>query len=144
MLFGQGPVEIAIILIVGGVLEVLLLWIATGLADTPEISWGKLTPIGVGVFLGCFAIACVIAWVFGVLQHPTAADHRTAALTAMGLTLVAALVAPMAVYPSLLSVSLQRGMWVSVFQWLLRLFLYVLIIAVVMVIIAVLQIARGS
>jgi hypothetical protein len=144
MLFGLGTVEIAVIFVVGCAVEVVLLWAATGLADASEISWKKLIPAGVGVFLGLFAAACGLAYGMGVLERPSHADNRMPALAAAGLTLLVALVAPGLVYPPALNLTLRRGLWVSVLQWLLRLFLYVLIVALVMVVIAVIQISRGS
>ncbi|MGL4551084.1 MAG: hypothetical protein ACRC33_07845 [Gemmataceae bacterium] len=143
MLFGLGPVEFAVIVAVGCAVEVVLLWAATGLADLPDVRWGRLIPTGVGVFLSLVAAGWGIASSVGALQTPSATDGRTPALAAAGLTLLAALVLPGLVYPPALPVTVRRGLWVSVIQWLLRLFLYVFILALVMVVIAVVQIVRG-
>jgi hypothetical protein len=53
-------------------------------------------------------------------------------------------VIPGVLYAPLVPVSIPRSMFISVVQVLLRIFLYVLIAAVVMVVLAILQIARGS
>jgi hypothetical protein len=144
MLFGLGPVEIATIVVVGCAVEVVLLWAAAALADAPEIGWGKFGVVGSGVFLGLFAAACGMAFALGLLEKPTTGENRLPTLgAAAGLTLLVALVAPGLAYPMTLPVSLRRGLWVSVLQWLLRLFLYALITALVMVVIAVIQIWRG-
>lgn len=143
MVFGLGPVEIAAVVAVGCALEVVLLWAAAGLADAPDAPWPRLIGVGIGVFLACFAAACGIAHGFGVLQKPTAGETWTPLITTAALTLAATLVLPAAVYPPALSVSVRRGAWVSVVQWLLRLFLYIFVAALVMVVIAVVQIARG-
>src|SRR5262245_14984696 len=103
MLFGLGTVEIAVIVAVGCALEVVLLWAATGLADASEITWKRLIPAGVGVFLGLFAAACGLAFGLGVLERPSHADNRMPALAAAGLTLLVALVAPGLVYPPALN-----------------------------------------
>ena len=51
---------------------------------------------------------------------------------------------PAVLYVPLLSVSVGRGMLLSVFQLLLRAFLYVLLAAVVMVVLALVQIFSGT
>src|SRR3954471_8114642 len=119
MLFGLGTVEIAIIVVVGCAVEVVLLWAATGLADAPDVGWKKLIPTGVGVFLGLFAAAWGIASGMGVLERPSQGENRLPVLAAAaGLSLLAALIAPGLVYPPALNVTLRRGLWVSILQWL--------------------------
>jgi hypothetical protein len=143
MLFGLSVVELAILIAVGCLLEVVLLWAATGLVEAPETSWIKLSAIALGVFLLCFAAAAGIAFGFGVLNNPLAPEQRTAALAALGTILGVSLVAPAFIYPTAFAIDVRRGIWVSVLQWLLRGFLYILILALVMVFLAVLQILRG-
>jgi hypothetical protein len=143
MLFGLGAVELAILIVVGCLLEVVLLWAASGLVEAPDTGWVKLSAIALGVFLACFAASAAIAFGFGVLNNPLAPDLRSSAFAALGTVLVVSLVAPALVYPSAFAIDIRRGIWVSVLQWLLRGFLYILIIALVMVFLAVWQILRG-
>ena len=143
-MFGLDPVMLAVVLAVGLLAEVALLWIAAALADAPEQRWPKLFVVGMGVFLGCFLAAAAIAFFLGVLHAPLAEDKRSATLGAAALAILASAVLPALAYPSLLSVSMGRGLWVGVLQTLLRVFLYVMLTAIVMVVLAVLQISRGG
>ena len=143
-MFGLDPAMLAIVLAVGLLAEVGLLWIAAALADAPEQAWAKLVAIGCGVFLAFFAAAVGIAAALGVLHAPFAESHRSTALAAAALAILASALLPALAYPSLLSVSMGRGLWVGVVQALLRVFLYVLLTAIVMVGLAVFQISRGG
>ncbi|MFQ3593417.1 MAG: hypothetical protein SNJ82_09570 [Gemmataceae bacterium] len=143
MIFGLGPVELAILVGVGWILEIALLWAATGLMEAPETGLLKLAAISLGVFLSCFALSVGVAYSFGVLFNPLALDHRGKAVAALAISQLIALVAPGLLYPSLFAINLRKGIWVSVLQWLLRIFLYILIVAVLMVVLAVWQILRG-
>jgi hypothetical protein len=143
MIFALGPAELAILIVVGCLLEIALLWAASGLMEAPETGLVKLAAIALGVFLACFAITVAVAYGFGVLQAPLAVEKRGSSLAALSVSLLIALIAPGFLYPSLLSINLRKGIWVSVLQWLLRGFLYILILAVIMVVLAVWQILRG-
>lgn len=144
MIFGLDPVQLTILIVVGCILEIALLWAASGLMETPEMSLLKLAAVSFGIFLACFVVAVGVAYGFGVLQTPLALDNRGRAVGALVVSLVVSLVAPGFVYPSLLATNLRKGIWVSVLQWLLRVFLYILVVAVVMVVLAVWQILRGG
>lgn len=144
MVFGLGPVEIAVIVVVGCLLEVVLLWASTGIAEAPDSSWGKLIAISLPIFLVGFAATCGIAHAFGVLERPLSGESRWPLVQAIGLALLALLVFPAVIYPPTLAVSARRGMWVSALQWVLRLFMYIFVGALVMVFLALLQIWRGT
>ena len=143
MIFGLGPVELAILIGVGCLLEIALLWAATGLMEAPETSLIYLAAVSFAVFLASFAVCVGVAYGFGVLSAPLDLDQRTKAIAALAVSQVIVLIAPGFVYPSLFAINFRKGMWVSVLQWLLRLFLYVLIVAALMVVLAVWQIVRG-
>ena len=144
MIFGLDPVQLTILIVVGGILEIALLWAASGLMETPEMGLLKLLAVSFGVFLACFAVTMGVAYGFGVLQSPLAVDNRGKAIGALAVSLFISLIALGFIYPSLLNTTLRKGIWVSVLQWLLRVFLYILVVAVVMVVLAVWQILRGG
>lgn len=143
-MFGLDAVWIVVLVAVGCLAEIALLWAATGLADAPDLPFTRLAAVGVGTFLACFAAVAGIAQFMGVLNAPLAPELRMPALQAAALALVVSLLAPAAAYKPLLGTSAQKAFWVSLFQWLLRLFLYVLVTAVIMVVLAVIQIVRGT
>ena len=62
---------------------------------------------------------------------------------AAGLSFLVSALVPALVYPALLSVPAGKGVWMGIIQALLRVFLYVLIASLVMVGLAVWQIATG-
>ncbi|MBY0229002.1 MAG: hypothetical protein K2W96_06970 [Gemmataceae bacterium] len=142
-MFGLDPVWLVVVVAVGLLAEVALVWASSALADAPDQGLGKLLSVSAGVFLACFAAAVGIAAALNVLHDPLAEERRGAAYAAIGLAILACAVLPTLAYPSLLSVSMGKGAWMGVVQTLLRVFLYVLIIALVMVVLAVLQISRG-
>jgi hypothetical protein len=143
-MFGLDAVWIVVILAVGCLAEIALLWAATGLADAPDLPLARLAGVGVGTFLACFAATAAIAHSLGVLYTPLNPELRVPALQAAGLALLVSLVVPAAAYKPLLGTTVRKSVWVSVFQWLLRGFLYVLVTAIVMVVLAVIQIVRGT
>lgn len=139
-MFGLGPVELAIALGVLLLLEVALFWAAFSLADAPPVGWGKTVAVAIGVALVWGAINTFVAWSAGVNQASLAPEHRLNTLFLGGIGLLIAWAIPALLYPTLLPVSLPNGMRISIFQVLLRAFLYVLILAVLMVALAVVQI----
>ena len=139
-MFGYGPVETALALVVIFLLEIVLFWSASAVADAPPMAWGKLVLV---VFLvtGLSVAATAALGVYsGATKAPFDPDNRILALSTAGIALVVLWAIPAIVYPILASVSVFRGMWLSLLQLLLRGFLYVFIVAVVMVVLAVLQI----
>jgi hypothetical protein len=138
-----GVTELVIIGIVGLSCEVLLFWAAAALADVPT-GWDRTFLVALA---GAVVSAIVVAGTFTLLP-PGAKPFESAALPRTllaGSTVVGlGLLLPGLLYTPLLSVSINKGMLVSVLQVLLRGFLYVLITAVVMVVLAVLQIARRA
>src|SRR5262245_14471103 len=121
------------------VLEFLLLYGSTVLGNV-DLNFAKW-------LIGAFIAASVWAGVsyggysiYSGLAQPFAPENRLmlAGATAGGLLVAWAI--PALLFVPIFPVSIPRGMLISVFQLLLRIFLYVLITAVVMVVLALIQI----
>jgi len=138
------PIQLTVAVVVVYLLEVILLWAAGALADAPEMGWGKTFLVASLVTTVTTGINGALGWYTEALNAPLATENRlrTAAIASVAL-FVTWLVGAITYVP-LLSVSIPRSMLVSVFQTLLRAFLYVLIIAVLMVVLASLQIYHGT
>jgi hypothetical protein len=157
-MFGLDPVYLGLATGVFVLIEVGLFWAAASLGDAPALSWGKLTPIAVGVAAVWAALIGVTAWQTGLaaeLARATASgwqyaltalsgDNRTTAWVVGGISLFAMWAIPSVLYAPLVPVSLARSMRIAVFQVLLRGFAYVLLAAVLMVALAVAQIWTGA
>lgn len=125
------------------VLEIVLFYASTALGNV-EIGFGKLV---VGAFIAAVAwgavfIAGLIA--FRGMESPFGPENRVVVLGSALAGLLVSWAVPALVFVPVLPVTIPRGMLVSVFQLLLRIFLYVMIAAIVMVVLAVLQIMRAS
>ena len=145
-MFGIGPVETAIGLVVIFLLEVVLFWAASAVADAPPMGWGKLFLVVLLVTVLSVGLTTVLGVYSGAMKikDPFDPDNRSLALITAGLGLVILWLVPAVIYPILASVSLLRGMWLALLQLMLRAFLYVIIVAIVMVVLAVIQIFTGS
>jgi hypothetical protein len=125
------------------VLEIALFWASTALGSV-EINGGKLLA---GAFLAALVWAgagfAVLALLARPGQTPLAPENRLALAGLSALALLVSWAVPALLFVPILPVSIPRGMLVSVFQLVLRLFLYTLIGAVVMVVLAFLQIRYG-
>jgi hypothetical protein len=143
-MFGLGPAEMVGILLGLLVVDVGLLWVATALLDV-EVSWARLGiatlcayVVLVGASFGAwFALKATLA------ATPAGMFWVVVSGYAVGYLLVL-MVLPGLVYPPLLSVTLSKGIWASVLQVLLRMLLYGLIAGVVFVVLASIQIYRGT
>jgi hypothetical protein len=125
------------------VLEIALFYASTALGNV-EVNFGKLI---VGAFIPAVVWAAVfIAGMvaFKGMESPFGPENRVIVLGAALAGLLVSWAVPALAFVPVLPVSIPRGMLVSVFQLLLRVFLYVLIAAVVMVVLAVLQILRTA
>src|SRR5947209_1939440 len=120
-------------------LEIALFWASTALGNV-EISLAKL-------LAGALAAAVLWAGAIGTLWHGY--EGRSQFLDPEQRWLLVSLVLGFLagswllqtlLFVPVLPVSLTRGMMISVFQLLLRLFLYTLVGAVIMVVLAILQI----
>ena len=139
-----GPVTMAIGLVVLFLLEVVVFWAASAVADAPPMGWGKLFLVVFLVTILSVALTAGIGIYSGAMKAPFEPDNRPLALITAGLVLVVLWAIPAVIYPILASVSILRGMWLSLLQLLLRGFLYVFIVALVMVVLAVIQIIKGT
>jgi hypothetical protein len=143
-MFGLGPGELAGILIGLLVVDVGLLWVATALLDV-EVSWARLA----------IATLCAYIVLVGATFGAKFALDATLAATQAGLFwvvvtgyalayLILLVVINGLIYAPLLSITFAKGFWASVLQVLLRMLLYGLIAGVVFVVLASIQIYRGT
>jgi hypothetical protein len=143
-MFGLGPLEISIGIAIFLLCEVALFWAAAALGDAPELGFGKTLFVALLVAAGWCGINVAIGWSSGIPAAPLAAENRMTtiafSLVALGVSWLVSTV----LYVPLIPVSIGRSMLISVFQVLLRAFLYVLLIAVIMLILAVVQIWSGT
>lgn len=124
--------------------EIALFWAAASLADLPEMSRIRSLAVPLGVTAACAGLIAGVAWYLGVASAPLAPDHRSSALLAGAIAVALTWVVPAALYAPLLTVSVSRSMFVAVLQLLLRAFLYVLLAAAVLLVLALLQISSGT
>jgi hypothetical protein len=137
------PVEIAALVAIVGAMEVALFWAAAALGDAPLLSWRKILLVSLAASAACAAVGGAIGWSLRSVAF-LAPENRLLAFVMVLLGLLVTWVIPGVLYAPLVPVSIPRGMFIAVLQVLLRLFLYVLIAAVVMVVLAVIQIWRGA
>lgn len=123
--------------------EFFVFYASTALGNV-EVNFGKWVAGAIvaalpwaGVFLGGWVI-------LNALGSPLEAEHRLTSIAIASAGLVLGWMVPALLFVPVLPVSVPRGMLVSIFQLLLRLFLYVLITAIVMVVLALLQIWYGG
>jgi hypothetical protein len=138
----MGVLEVMVLVVVLA-LEVGLLWAAAAVGDAPPLSWPKLLGLALGVGAICLGGAIAISWGMGLFAESTG-NWWLQFFLALALALVLWLVLPALVYPPVFPVSFGRGMVISVVQVLLRLFLWVLLGAVIFVVLAWLQIAKRA
>jgi hypothetical protein len=123
--------------------EIALFWASTALGSV-ELRAGKLLA---GAFLAAAAWVGAGFTVMAVLSRPgqplLAPEARLPLILGCLTGLLASWAVPAVLFVPILPVSVPRGMLISVFQLLLRLFLYTLIGAVIMVVLAILQIRYG-
>jgi hypothetical protein len=139
-MFGIGPVEMALGLVVIFLLEIALFWAASAVADAPPMGWGKL--LLVVLLVTCLSVGLLRALgvYSGAMTAPLDPENRPLVLITTGLALVVLWAVPAVLYPMLASVSILRGMWLALLQLMLRAFLYVFLVAIAMVVLAVIQI----
>ena len=142
-MFGLGPLQLGLLVLLLALVEVALFWAAASLADAPPLGWGKTFTIALGVAAIWAAINAAIGWATGVAGQPLTPETRSTAFALGALALGVSWAVPAILYSPLLPVSLGRGMKISIFQALLRAFFYVFFAAVVMVVLAVVQIASA-
>jgi hypothetical protein len=142
-MFALGTVEILVLVLLALLIEAVLFWAASALADAPDLGWGRVFGVSLAASVACAAVGGAIAW---SLQSVSlrAPENRLLAVAVALLALLVSWVIPGVLYAPLARVTIPRGMFISVLQVLLRVFLYVLIAAVVMVVLAVIQIFRGA
>ena len=143
-MFGIGPVELTIGLVIVFLLEIVLFWAASAVADAPPMGWGKLFLIVLVVTGLSVGLVGALGHYSGAMTAPLDPDNRPLVLIAAGLGLVVLWAVPAVLYPFLASVSIPRAMWLSLLQLLLRGFLYVFLAALFMVGLAVYQIFTAT
>jgi hypothetical protein len=144
-MFGLGPIPemligVALVLLA----EVAVFWAAASLGDVGPLSWIKLLLVVLGVTALASGIIALVVWFSGSIDTLLAEDNRLLAGFVGAVALLVLWAVPAVLYVPLLSVSIPRSMLIAVFQWLLRGFLYLLITAVVMVVLAGIQIYKGG
>jgi hypothetical protein len=144
-MFGLGPVPemligIALVLLA----EVAVFWAAAALGDVSPMSWVKLLVVVVVVSGLAGGVIALVVWFSGSPDTLLAEDNRLLAVFVAAAALLILWAVPAVLYVPLLSVSIPRSMLIAVFGWLLRGFLYLLITAVVMVVLACIQIYKGG
>jgi len=122
--------------------ELLVFWAAAALADVPETGWSKFVVVPGSAAVVCAGLALLLCYLLGLTESPLAPDKRTWLYLGVGLVLALTWVIPAILFMPMLSVSMSRSMLIAILQFLLRLFLYVLITAVVLVVLAILQIVK--
>lgn len=143
-MFGFDPLYMVIAVVVFALVEVALFWAAASLGDAPQLSWGKTFVVAVLVTVVWGALSLTLVWSSGLGSAALAPENRVRAiLFAMGILGVMWLI-PALLYAPLVPVSIPKSMLISIFQVLLRVFLYVLMLAVLMVVLAGLQIYHGT
>jgi hypothetical protein len=143
-MFGIGPVELAIGLVVVFLLEIVLFWAASAVADAPPMGWGKLLLVVLVVTGLSVGLVGTLGHYSGAMTAPLDPENRPLVLITAGLGLVVLWAVPVVLYPFLASVSIPRSMWLSLLQLLLRGFLYVFLAALFMVGLAVYQIFTAT
>jgi hypothetical protein len=142
-MYALTPVELSLLVAIVCALEVALFWAAAALGDAPLLGWKKLLFVSLSATAGCAAVGGAIAWSLRSVSF-LAEENRLLAIAMILLGLLVSWVIPGVLYAPLVPVSIPRGMFIAVLQVLLRIFLYVLIAAVVMVVLAILQIWRDA
>jgi hypothetical protein len=135
--------------LIGGIgvlalLEVLLFWAAAALADAPEISWPKTFLVALAASALWAGAGAAITFVSGVPAVWNNPEYRPFALSVAGMCLAVSWIVPAVLYVPMLSISVPKSALISLFQMLLRAFLYALIIAFTMPFLAGLQIYNGT
>ena len=143
-MFGLGSVELAIGLVVVFVLEIVVFWAASAVADAPPMNWGKLLLVVLLVTGLSVGLLGTLDFTFGATKAPLDPENRPFVLMIAALALVGLWAVPAIVYPVLARVSILRGMWLALLQLMLRAFLYVFLIALFMVGLAVYQIFTAT
>lgn len=143
-MFGLGPELLIPLLVVAVVLEVALFWAAASLVDAPPLGLGKTALVGVLAAILWAGVTALTVWFSGIGPAPLLPENRTMAYLLLAVGLGVMWLVPTVLYVPLVPVSVPRGLRLSFFQVLLRAFLYVLIFAVGMVVLAVVQIATRS
>jgi hypothetical protein len=143
MVFGLTALTLVGVLALALLFEVVLFWAAASLADAPEAGILKCGLVGLLVVAICGPVTAIIFFLFGMLETAYDTNRWVATILAYGLSIVAAWALPSVLLVPIVPVSLKKGMFISVLQLLLRIFLWVLVVAVAMVALAVVQIVRG-
>jgi hypothetical protein len=136
-MFDLGIVEILILVLIAFLLETVLFWAAAALGDAPVLGWGKILLVSLAASVAWAIVLSAIGW---SLRSIPLRENIPLAVVIGLLALLVTWVIPGILYAPLVPVSISRGMFISVVQVLLRIFLYVLIAAVVMVVLALIQI----
>jgi hypothetical protein len=133
---------VLVVLVAFFVFEAGLLWASTALGNV-EVNWGKICLITLVVTAVWATASAAAGYGMNGVRPVLAPDNRLWGGIALAIAVLISWAVPALLYAPLLPVSVPRGMLISVFQVLLRVFLYTLVAAVVMVVLAVLQIRYG-
>jgi hypothetical protein len=143
-MFGLGVGEIIALLLLGCLFEVVLFWASASLGDAPDTNLGKCLLAGLLVFALFVPGAWLVAYLSRLWGLGFASEPWVAAVLALGIARLALWPVLSLFYVPFVPVPVRKGVRIGVFQSLLGIFLYVLVVAVVMVGLAVNQIWRGD
>jgi hypothetical protein len=143
-MFGLGMLEVAIVAAVALAMEMVLFWASVALADGPEVKLPKIALMALLVVAACGPLIFLCFRLFGAQDQPLQVVPIWKSWAAGGLSLLVLLAVPLLLNIPLVPVSIRKGLWVAILQWLLRIFLTSLIVAFVLVVLAVLQILRSN
>jgi hypothetical protein len=147
MLFGVELLTLVGIIALTVLFETVLFWAAASLADAPEAGILKCGLISVLALALWWPATILVFYFFGMLFAPLLGVFRNyegvRTTVALGLVVVTAWALPVLLALPIVPVSLKKGVMISTFQFLMRLLLWALVIAVALVVLAVVQITRN-
>jgi hypothetical protein len=138
-MFGLDPALLAIGLVVFLLLEIALFWAAASLVDAPPLRLAKTVLVGAGIGGITAVVLFFLASQTGLDARRPAADSATATFLGLGLVaswgIVAGLATPFVPVPT------GKGLLLAAYQQLLRGLLYALLAGLIMVALALVEIA---
>jgi len=123
--------------------ELATFWAAVSLAEVPPLGWGQFFLTAIVASTAWMLLFAGLSWASGVAAAPLAPENQATALGFLTAGLAGLWLVPGLLYVPLLPASLRRSLLVSVYQLLLRGFVYAILVAAVMLILAGLQIYFG-
>lgn len=123
--------------------ELATFWAAVSLAEVSPLGWGRFLLTAIVASTAWMLLFAGLSWASGVAAAPLAPENQATALGFLTAGLAGLWLVPGLLYAPLLPASLRRSLLVSVYQVLLRGFVYAIILAALMLVLAGLQIYFG-